>query len=423
MISMPSGADGLSPPPYCKCHRFMFYPYITDPLFCRVMTNSPTAALSDISSSSSDYEHHIDSTFNVVSDESSQKHMDNNITLWQFLLDLLVSSNHSDIIKWTNDEGEFKLTNPEEVANLWGRRKNKPQMNYDKLSRALRYYYEKNIIKKVNGQKFMYKFVSFPEIVKTETKVPFKQKMETLAQEYGQQRFPHLGSYDAASVKSSAERATAEMNKKKHIVKLEETSSPRSFSPDVIKNSQSTAIYTGLNHKENSRVVNLPFSSASSVMDVKKLSEKKPPPVVIVTSDSDRMSSNSAFSRSQTIKSSSKPKPNPLMLNVNPSVQTTITSATSVPLPSPKRLQPPFSTLSTPFVLASPMVGAPGTPLTFWSSLSPIATLSPRPNASSAFQFPMVNAQMPLYSSLPNFNAIESMGPPVVSSSHKIPVK
>lgn len=36
-------------------------------------------------------------------------------------------------------------------------------MNYDKLSRALRYYYDKNIIKKVIGQKFVYRFVTQPE--------------------------------------------------------------------------------------------------------------------------------------------------------------------------------------------------------------------------------------------------------------------
>ncbi|MEQ2181850.1 ETS domain-containing protein Elk-4 [Goodea atripinnis] len=47
------------------------------------------------------------------------------------------------LICWTNEEGEFKLLQAEEVARLWGARKNKPNMNYDKLSRALRYYYDK----------------------------------------------------------------------------------------------------------------------------------------------------------------------------------------------------------------------------------------------------------------------------------------
>ncbi|XP_007422220.1 ETS domain-containing protein Elk-4 [Python bivittatus] len=91
--------------------------------------------------------------------------MDSAITLWQFLLQLLQESQNKDIICWTSNDGEFKLLQAEEVARLWGIRKNKPSMNYDKLSRALRYYYVKNIIKKVNGQKFVYKFVSYPEIL------------------------------------------------------------------------------------------------------------------------------------------------------------------------------------------------------------------------------------------------------------------
>ncbi|KAM6927561.1 ETS domain-containing protein Elk-4 [Xenentodon cancila] len=92
--------------------------------------------------------------------------MDNSVTLWQFLLQLLLDSNNEQLICWTNQEGEFKLLQAEEVARLWGARKNKPNMNYDKLSRALRYYYDKNIIKKVNGQKFVYRFVSYPDILK-----------------------------------------------------------------------------------------------------------------------------------------------------------------------------------------------------------------------------------------------------------------
>lgn len=88
--------------------------------------------------------------------------MDPSITLWQFLLHLLEDQSQRHLISWTGcgSDGEFKLLDAEEVARLWGLRKNKHNMNYDKLSRALRYYYDKNIIKKVSGQKFVYKFVS-----------------------------------------------------------------------------------------------------------------------------------------------------------------------------------------------------------------------------------------------------------------------
>ncbi|CAM9956565.1 unnamed protein product [Lampetra planeri] len=90
--------------------------------------------------------------------------MESAITLWQFLLQLLLDPRHEQLIRWISADGEFKLLQAEEVARLWGLRKNKTNMNYDKLSRALRYYYDKNIIKKVNGQKFVYKFVSFPDM-------------------------------------------------------------------------------------------------------------------------------------------------------------------------------------------------------------------------------------------------------------------
>lgn len=73
----------------------------------------------------------------------SVRDMDSSVTLWQFLLQLLLDSSNEQLICWTNEEGEFKLLQAEEVARLWGARKNKPNMNYDKLSRALRYYYDK----------------------------------------------------------------------------------------------------------------------------------------------------------------------------------------------------------------------------------------------------------------------------------------
>ncbi|KAG6443891.1 DNA-binding protein Ets97D isoform X2 [Manduca sexta] len=81
------------------------------------------------------------------------------IQLWQFLLELLTSAEYFDIIRWHGTEGEFKLLEPERVARLWGARKHKPAMNYEKLSRALRYYYDGDMIAKVSGKRFVYKFV------------------------------------------------------------------------------------------------------------------------------------------------------------------------------------------------------------------------------------------------------------------------
>uniref|UniRef100_A0A8C1WII5 V-ets avian erythroblastosis virus E26 oncogene homolog 2 n=1 Tax=Cyprinus carpio TaxID=7962 RepID=A0A8C1WII5_CYPCA len=81
------------------------------------------------------------------------------IQLWQFLLELLTDTSCQSIISWTGDGWEFKLTDPDEVARRWGKRKNKPKMNYEKLSRGLRYYYDKNIIHKTSGKRYVYRFV------------------------------------------------------------------------------------------------------------------------------------------------------------------------------------------------------------------------------------------------------------------------
>lgn len=71
-------------------------------------------------------------TSRLVSQGSGQ------IQLWQFLLELLNDSSNAACIAWEGANGEFKLTDPDEVARRWGERKSKPNMNYDKLSRALR---------------------------------------------------------------------------------------------------------------------------------------------------------------------------------------------------------------------------------------------------------------------------------------------
>lgn len=81
------------------------------------------------------------------------------IQLWQFLLELLTDKTCQSFISWTGDGYEFKLTDPDEVARRWGIRKNKHKMNYEKLSRGLRYYYDKNIIHKTQGKRYVYRYV------------------------------------------------------------------------------------------------------------------------------------------------------------------------------------------------------------------------------------------------------------------------
>ena len=81
------------------------------------------------------------------------------IQLWQFLLELLCNKSAQNIISWTGSGWEFRMIDPDEVAVRWGLRKNKPKMNYEKMSRGLRYYYDKNILVKTAGKRYIYKFV------------------------------------------------------------------------------------------------------------------------------------------------------------------------------------------------------------------------------------------------------------------------
>ena len=80
------------------------------------------------------------------------------IQLWQFLLELLTNKSCQHFIAWTGDGWEFKMIDPDEVATRWGVRKNKPKMNYEKMSRGLRYYYDKNIVLKTAGKRYIYRF-------------------------------------------------------------------------------------------------------------------------------------------------------------------------------------------------------------------------------------------------------------------------
>lgn len=85
--------------------------------------------------------------------------------LWDFLQQLLNDreQRYNRYIAWRNAEtGVFKIVDPPGLARLWGIQKNHLSMNYDKMSRALRYYYRVNILKKVQGERHCYQFLRNP---------------------------------------------------------------------------------------------------------------------------------------------------------------------------------------------------------------------------------------------------------------------
>lgn len=404
--------------------------------------------------------------------------MDSAITLWQFLLQLLQEPQNKHMICWTSNNGEFKLLQAEEVARLWGIRKNKPNMNYDKLSRALRYYYVKNIIKKVNGQKFVYKFVSYPKILNMdpmtvgriegdcETSSFGKVSSSSRDVENGGKEKPpqpgaktssrndyiHSGLYSSFtlnSLNSSSRKHFKSIKIENPAEKLAEKKSPKEPTPSVIKfvttpskkppvEPVAATISTG---------PSVSPSSEETIQALETLASPKPPPLEAPTSASNVTPTFTAVpvsSMSPSLKEEPPRTPSP-PLSSNPDVDTHIDSVASQPMELPENLSlepkdqdsalpekdktnnssrskkpkglelaptlvitgsdpSPLGILSPSLPTASltpalfsqtPILLTPSPLLSsihFWSTLSPVAPLSPArlQGANTLFQFPSV---------------------------------
>ena len=67
-------------------------------------------------------------------------------------------------VKWTDREKlEFKIEDTEGLAQEWGQRKGKNTMTWAKFARAMRYYYGKDVLEKVERKRFTYKFIDSPK--------------------------------------------------------------------------------------------------------------------------------------------------------------------------------------------------------------------------------------------------------------------
>jgi len=97
----------------------------------------------------------------------------NRLSLWSFIFDLLEEKQKA-CVKWTDRENlEFKIEDTEGLAFEWGSRKGRHSMTWPKFARAMRYYYGKNVLEKVERKRFTYKFIDSPK-----TRPVFQQRRQ-----------------------------------------------------------------------------------------------------------------------------------------------------------------------------------------------------------------------------------------------------
>lgn len=77
-----------------------------------VLTQSSVTSLNSVTTSNQNDSLRSTSSFNNIPNHgltNQNSNIDTNITLWQFLYELLKSGEHFSLIQWTNNEGEFKV--------------------------------------------------------------------------------------------------------------------------------------------------------------------------------------------------------------------------------------------------------------------------------------------------------------------------
>jgi len=73
--------------------------------------------------------------------------------LWEFTLRVIKKPKYQYMVSWENQkDGLFRFRDAQAFAALWGKHRNRPNMTYDKVARALRYYYRRDILNQVGGR-------------------------------------------------------------------------------------------------------------------------------------------------------------------------------------------------------------------------------------------------------------------------------
>ena len=85
---------------------------------------------------------------------------ENSKQLWQFFLELLLSgSTYSHLLRWTGSNLEFKIEDPEGLAELWGHLTMKKAVDSNQLYQTLNHYCTKTtVLSRVLEQEATFRF-------------------------------------------------------------------------------------------------------------------------------------------------------------------------------------------------------------------------------------------------------------------------
>ncbi|XP_026223845.1 transcription factor ETV7 isoform X3 [Anabas testudineus] len=104
--------------------------------------------------------------------------------LWDYVYQLLCDERYQEYIRWEDQDSlVFRVVDPNGLARLWGNHKNRDNMTYEKMSRALRHYYKLNIIKKERGQKLLFRFLKLPQDIRKQQIDPAESPEHTPTQD------------------------------------------------------------------------------------------------------------------------------------------------------------------------------------------------------------------------------------------------
>ncbi|KAM7404792.1 hypothetical protein PAMP_012105 [Pampus punctatissimus] len=104
--------------------------------------------------------------------------------LWDYVYQLLCDDRYQEYIRWEDQDSlVFRVVDPNGLARLWGNHKNRDNMTYEKMSRALRHYYKLNIIKKERGQKLLFRFLKTPQDIRKQQANPLESPEHTPPQD------------------------------------------------------------------------------------------------------------------------------------------------------------------------------------------------------------------------------------------------